>query len=401
MAAKLQKRIKLAGLVILLLAVTQIPFAYRRIVTSSAASKVASIESSPKAGADVRMHEVRGIIHAHTSIGGHSTGTFDELIAGADRAGVDFVVMTEHYSDEYDTASLTLNGKIRNTFFVGGNEIDTADGERFLMVPGGPGAAGLRRLPTGEALGQMHADQRLGLVTYPERIKNWEHPFDGIEVLNLHTEAKDANKLLMFFDAFWSVSAYPELGLARFIRRPEEALRQYDRVASERRVTLFAGTDAHSNIGVHLFGDDAGHKLFGIKLDPYEAMFRIMRMHVLLPNDTEPNGRSIVEGIRMGRAFVGVDCLGDTTGFTFLSADGGSLMGDEIPTAKELVARTPSPGRIIAYKNGAMFAEIDNGDELRFTPDGPGAYRIEAYRPMLDSPYDRVPWIMSNPIYLR
>ncbi len=48
--------------------------------------------------------------------------------------------------------------------------------------------------------------------------------------------------------------------LASYFKRPDENLRKFDGIAAKRNVSLVAGTDAHSNIGFHLFGDDAGNK---------------------------------------------------------------------------------------------------------------------------------------------
>ncbi len=104
-----------------ILAVVQIPFIYRRYVLGKRFDQIARIQSQRAAAADPDFAEYKGNIHVHTSLGGHSTGGFDELIAAANSNGLDFVVMTEHYSENYDTAALTLNGVFGKTLFVGGN----------------------------------------------------------------------------------------------------------------------------------------------------------------------------------------------------------------------------------------------------------------------------------------
>jgi hypothetical protein len=38
---------------------------------------------------------------------------------------------------------------------------------------------------------------------------------------------------------------------------------------------------------------------------------------------------------------------------------------------------------------------------MKFEPQGPGEYRVEVYRELLGSPFDKMPWIISNPIYVR
>ena len=208
------KRILLTFLAIILL--VQIPFIYRRYQTGKLAMSIAELNSTRTERTDPNFKEYKGIIHAHTNLGGHSTGSFDELIAGANANGLDFVLMTEHWSDAYDTSVLTLNGVYGNTLFVGGNEIDTADSDRFLMIPGSRDAAGLRNVPTNAVLEKLHSENRLALITYPEKFKSWDSSFDGIEVFSLHTSAKKMNPLTGVFEIIWSFPAYPELTFASY-----------------------------------------------------------------------------------------------------------------------------------------------------------------------------------------
>jgi len=413
---KILKRILLALLIIIL--VIQIPFVYRRYKMGQLAQKIAQSSADRIIGDDPQFKEYKGVIHAHTSLGGHSTGGFDELINAANSNDLDFVLMTEHWSDAYDTAALTLNGVYGKTLFVGGNEIDTADGDRFLMIPGSADAAGLRNLPTTAVLEKLHAENRLALITYPEKFKSWDSNFDGDEVLSLHTESKKINPVTALGDLIWSYPAYPQLTLATHLRRPDENLQKFDEIATKRPISLFAGTDAHSNIGFHLFGDDAGNKLINIKIDPYATSFGVVRMHVLIEKDKPLDRGSLIEAIKAGRFFVGLDAIGDTTGFRFALSRGdetihmgGTLAPSEYP---RLTLNVPPETNVEPYHLGVppqMSVRIYRNGEL-FPLDlvpaiyskqsfEPGTYRVEVYRDDLGPPFDKMPWILSNPIYLR
>src|SRR5690606_41074926 len=105
---KLVKRIAIGLIAAAVL--LQVPFIYRRYSIGRLADKVTALQSTRTQAPDPGFREVKGIIHAHSSLGGHSHGTFDELIDAANRNGLDFVVLTEHYSDKFDTSALTLNG---------------------------------------------------------------------------------------------------------------------------------------------------------------------------------------------------------------------------------------------------------------------------------------------------
>jgi len=217
------------------------------------------------------------------------------------------------------------------------------------------------------------------------------------------------NPFTVFFDMIWSFPAYPALTYAEYFQRPDTNLQRYDeRIAStDRRVTLFAGTDAHSNIGFHIFGDDAGNKLINLKLDRYETIFRLARLHVLLGRDRDLTRENLNYAVKQGNAFVGLDAIGDSTGFTFEAGQplSTAIMGDEVSqadaSASGLKAAAPLPGRFVVFRNGEKIYESDVTSEIKIDPTGPGAYRVEVYRDDLGPPFDKMPWILSNPIYVR
>lgn len=400
---------KILLILLAILVAIQAPFIYRRYKVGKLAEKIATLNAERTMRADDRFNEYKGIIHAHTSLGGHSTGGFDELIAAANANDLDFVVMTEHYSDAYDTSALTLNGVYGKTLFVGGNEIDTSDSDRFLMIPGSGDAAGLRKVPTTAVIEKLHSENRLALVTYPEKFKSWDSNFDGIEVFSLHTNAKNMNPFTAIFDGIWSFPSYPDLVLASYFKRPDANLQKFDETAAKRKISLFAGTDAHSNIGFHLVGDDTGNKFLNFKFDSYETIFRLARQHVLIEKDKPLTQENLIEALKAGRSYIGFDVLADTRGFEYsaTSSDGKTaIQGDEFPLSPNTVLRASLNWsyvvRFIVYRNGEIYASAaDYTNDLEMTLREPGVYRVEGYLYWLGPPFDKMPWIISNPIYVR
>lgn len=400
---KLWKKILIVAVGLLVLA--QIPFVYRRIQYSRRAEMIAKTDSVRTVRTLPGRRELKGVIHIHTNIGGHSTGTFDELIEAAEKNGLDFVLMTEHTAALYDTAALTLKGKYKNVLFVSGQEVETISGDRFLMIPGGPEVHGDALLETPKFLEKYHARNQIALITYPERFKTWSSAFDGIEVFSLHTNAKTETPVYALGDLFWSFRSYPELVFAEWFRRPDENLKRFDEAAKTRRVTLFGGTDAHSNIGFHLLGDDAGNRLLSIKLDRYETILRLVRAHVLIPDGAEANQDTVIAAVRNGNLFVGFDVFGDSSGFGFAAGEGpgAAIMGDEIVLRDGLTGRAaaPVPARFVVFRDGEAVGEWKSTSEIAFEIREPGAYRVEVYREELGGELASMPWIISNPIYVR
>ncbi len=384
----------------------QIPFIYNRWQTGNLAEKISSLKSQKTKTINQEYTDYKGVIHVHSFLGGHSTGTFDELLIGAEKNQLDFVLMTEHASDFYDTSAMTVRGLYNKTLFVGGNETSTADGNRFLVLDGFPELKTIKRMNTKDFLLEIHSRKRLGFVTYPYKFKSWNEEVDGIEVFSLHTNAKKMNAISFLFDAIWSYKTYPELTLAGYFKHPGDNLRKFDELTKNRKVTLFAGSDAHSNLGFHILGDDANNKLINVKFDNYETIFRLVRTHILIPKNETLNKDNLLKALKDGNAFIGFDVLSDTSGFSFTgeSINQTKTMGDEIFLESgevNLKADAPQVARFLLFKNGEKVFESGETTEINFKVKAKGAYRVEVYLDSLGSPFDEMPWIISNPIYVR
>lgn len=399
---KLWKKILLIVFVIFLL--TQIPFVYNRYQFGQLAGKINQLQAQKAAIPNSNFNDYKGVIHVHTAIGGHSTGNFDELIEGASKNNLDFVVMTEHTAALYDTSTLTLKGNVGGVLFVNGQEVETAT-DRFLLLPGTADAGKMNRVATTDFLNAVKANNKLAFITYPEKHKTWDAAFDGIEIFSLHTNAKKMNPVFVLFDAVWSYYSYPELVLAKYFQRPNENLQKFDEITQTRKSTLFAGTDAHSNIGFHLFGDDAGNKIINLKIDRYETIFRAMRNHVLLEKEKALSQETLLQALKDGHCFIGLDALSDTAGFLFTAENGRELkiMGDEIALSESvnLKAAAPQIARFVVFKNGEKIYEEKDVAQINFQTKERGTYRTEVYLDSLGEWFNQMPWIVSNPIYVK
>ena len=376
---------KFVFLVILLLIVTsQVPFAYRRYKLSRLNAAIQQLNSERKSPPQQNgFVEYKGVVHVHSFLGGHSSGTFAEIISAAQTNQLQFVVMTEHTEKEFDTAAMTLSGMHGGVLFVNGNEVSAANGDRLLVLP-----------------------DKVSIAAYPEEFKNWDtKEFNGVEVYNVFTNAKQINPVVAFFDVLWSHRRYPELIFALYLDRPDHSLYKWDQALARARLTATAGNDAHANIGVSL-KDSSGKTLLGIQLDPYETSFRLVRLHVLLEQNKTFDTASLLQAIKAGHCFIGFDFLGDSSGFSFEAENGRErkIQGDEIALTQEtrLRVQTPVPGRIVVFKNGVTFTIENSGASVNEFPIRErGVYRVEVYLPQLGGMVAGKPWIISNPIYVR
>lgn len=399
---------KLFLILLILLLVSQIPFAYRRYKLGRLNARIQQVNSQRVVAQPTDLVEYTGVVHVHSFLGGHSKGGFKEIISAAQSNKLDFVVMTEHALQEFNTADMTLKGTYGGVVFINGIETTTESG-RWLIIPenelemSGP-------VNTLEEIERTPERKVFPVVAYPEEFKAWDtDKYKGVEVYNVYTNAREINPVAIFFDGLWSYHSYPHLLFANFYRRPSTNLKLWDEAIAStgKKLVAFAGNDAHANIGFELT-DSSGKKLLGLNLDPYERSFRLVRMHVVSkPSADEPTatpGR-LLAAITAGNCFIGYDIFGDTTGFRYTAQDDNEsrIMGDEIKLDGEvrLNVRLPVAGRIVLFKDGAIVREAANISSLEFVAKERGSYRVEAYLPQLGTPVGDQPWIISNPIYVR
>ena len=396
---------KIVLILFVLLLLSQIPFAYRRYQLGRLQAAIISLESQRQTSAhDDGPIEYRGVVHVHSFLGGHSSGTFQEIIAAAASNKLDFVVMTEHPAREFNTADMTLKGKHNGVLFINGNEVKTASGDRLLLVPGDEQAGKASESSTADVV--QRRTSGLQFVAYPAEFNSWElSGLTGVEVYNVYTNARKMNRLLMFFDIIWSYRKYPDLLFASFYERPS-ALAQWDHAIRKKKEKLvaIAGNDAHANVGLSI-NDSSGEPLLGLRLDPYERSFRLVRLHVLLGTSGELNEESLLAAIAEGHCFIGFDLFGDTSGFRFTARDRdeNKIMGDEIKLDDEvrLTASLPVPARIVLFKDGVAIKDDQNVSSMEFIAKEKGSYRVEVYLSQLPGRIKDQPWIISNPIYIR
>ncbi len=363
------------------------------------------MEANRKDSKNPEFNEFKGVIHVHSWLGGHSTGDFEELLVGAQKNELDFVVMTEHANTFYDTSMMTLRGFNEGVLFIGGNELDTENQDRYLLLPGSDKAEEMTRESNEEFLEIVHSQDKIAIMSYPEKYKEWDSKYDGIEVFNMSTNLKGINVPYFLFDALWSFGFYPELTLAGYLKRPHVSLRRFDEISMKRKIMLVGGPDAHSNIGFHIFGDDAQHKFLNFKFDQYENAFRISRTHVLIEMEKQLSQETLLGAIKNGHSFLGFDVFADTTGFSFSATNGREtrIMGDEISFIEnqtELKGTSPQVAQFVVFKNGEMMWESDQTTEFDLKITDKGVYRVEVFLNSLGKPFDQMPWIVSNPIYL-
>ncbi len=214
---------------------------------------------------------VYGAYHVH-SVRSDGSGTVDEIAAAAARAGLQFVIFTDHgdatrppQPPAYRHGVLCLDGV----------EIGTGSGHLVALGLTGPAPYPL----AGAAADVIEDVHRLGgwtVAAHPNspkpalRWRAWNTPFDAIEWLNADSEWRDEPVSRLIATAARSVLRPPE-SVASLFARPVATLRRWDSLVRNRPVTAVLGLDAHARIGAD---SDGGARGPVIRWPGYEQMFR-------------------------------------------------------------------------------------------------------------------------------
>src|SRR5258705_13298987 len=105
------KRLKQLALVSLALALlSQIPFAYRRYKLGRLNAAIQIVNSERKMSDTGGLAEYVGVVHVHSFLGGHSTGTFSQIISAAPANKLQFFLITEQPQKDFYNAQKNLQG---------------------------------------------------------------------------------------------------------------------------------------------------------------------------------------------------------------------------------------------------------------------------------------------------
>ena len=350
---------------------------------------------------------IRGAMHIHTKRSDGS-GTPEQVAAAAARAGLQFIVLTDHGDGSVRTPSRPAYQS--GVLVVDAVEISGDDGHVVAL--------GLGKTPYplgGEVRDIVEDVARMGgmpIAAHPGSAKlnlrwtEWTSAFSGLEWLNGDSEYRDEG---------WSIArtllTYPfraAPSLARMLDRPEAILRRWDELTARRRMVGLAGTDAHARLDVR--GDESGGRLAMLPIPGYEPMFRTFSMTapgITLTRDAEQDAAALLDAIRQGRVYTSIDALAAPAAVSFSAVRGDVAwaMGDFVPPVDgdielRVDSNAPANSTIVLMKNGEPATSATGRTLRQIVPASPAVYRVEIQvRGAPGKP--PVPWVITNPIYVR
>ena len=211
------------------------------------------------------------------------------------------------------------------------------------------------------------------------------------------------------FDLAVSLLLYGEndqLALVRLARTPTENFAKWDELLQQRHVAGVCAADTHAKIRLGPIRE--------WRFPDYEPSLKVAREHVLVSPDAGAGNPALaspaelVDAMKNGHSFCGLDSLYPSDGFTFhvsdSSASGGP--GDTLrwTGAAHLQVSVPSGSSLPLIKVFRDGREID--EQKARTLDepitGPGRYRAEVFlhQPGITGWGRWTLWVFTNPVYV-
>ena len=330
-----------------------------------------------------------GAFHVHSTLSDgyeHISG----IAKQARTARTDFVLLTDHGTPHPESS--LIRETVSGVQFIGGSEVESANGHLIVIAPDTVPLFKLPRAPT-EAVRDIKTWDGLSVVTYPEDPEigwnYWEEGFvpNGLEIMNITSYFRASTwpqrfrwALFLPFNHYYYLKA---------LQPPDYALERWDEFLKRAPVWAFFASNAH--------GGFALTKNYHLRTPSYTSIFSYVGLGV-------PRNADLEHSIRTGNFFSVVRGAGEPQRFQFgvrtkhgiysagsqVEGPASVFVGIEV---EELVTL------LIIKRNGRVVINTqEHSASIELAT--PGVYRAEIY--LTEHPFlgPRIPWIVSNPIFI-
>lgn len=342
-------------------------------------------------------------IHSKRSDG---SGDVDAIADAAARAGLRYIILTDHGDATRAPAPPEYR---RGVLCIDAVEIGTSDGHLValgLTKPSPYPLAGEGR----DVLEDVHRQGGFAILAHPDSPRDnlkwraWSIPYDGVEWLNMDSEWRDERPYRIAGDAL-RYFVRPAETMAGMFRRPRPTLRRWDSTTRLRPIVGLAALDAHAGWNT---GEEPRRSSW-VSIPSYVQMFRTLTQAVILETplsgDAAADAPRVLEAIAQGHTYSAVRGIADAATLDFSATMGQRTlrMGDEVPrdgTPIRLQASVPGvpDASLTIVRDGVSLGTFPG--RASFDVSSAGRAGVESYRVEVAYGNRRVPWLVSNPIYI-
>lgn len=340
-----------------------------------------------------------GAIHIHSKYS-DGTGTLEEIVEAAKKAGLSWIIMSDHNSLKakegiYDGVSVIV-----------ANEITPGEQNHYLALD--VKTVTSPKISPEEFIQDVKNQGGFGFIAHPDgkiSKKDWQRyyqwtnwdikGFDGIEIWNFMSNWSDCYDGKNPFKI-----AYAYLFKDYSLSGPTQStLSWWDDLNNKTSdiVPAIGGLDAHA-VRVKT-------SIFNVKLFPYESLFKsivnIVHLDEPMPKEFSAQREAILSAIKEGRNIIMNSAwsrkyLKKQHPLIYINKGSQDFYPGEICDSDSnltLNVYLPLKAEIRVIKDGEKISSA-HSDNLTLNNLEKGKYRIEAY-------YKQKPWIFSNPISVK
>jgi hypothetical protein len=353
---------------------------------------------------------IPGVLHVHSRTS-DGRGTWEDIAAAAARAGLRFVVITDHGDG---TRLPETPAYLSGVLCIDGVEISTRGGHYVALdLPQTPYRLG------GDArdvVDDVHRFGGFGIAAHPDspkselRWSDWTLPIDGVELINpdtswrVHAFGAGMRPRLGLLEALLAYPFRPRESIASLLTDDGGVRRRWLQLSLERPVAAVAGADAHAQIA--LSNSDSGDNGYALPIPSYEASLSVLSVHVRaeqpLSGNPVSDAHAVLTALRSGRSYLAVDGWATPAAFEFTASSGGRSVGEGEtlsgggPVRLQVRSNRPAGYRTTVWRDGEP---LDGGhDERAFELSVGGeaaTYSVEIAR---TGRREEPAWLTSNVI---
>lgn len=330
--------------------------------------------------------EIEGVYHIHSKFS-DGWGSVDTIAQAASRNSLDFVIVTDHGSPNF--RSLAAQGWKGKTLILAGSELSVSRGHLVALDFPRPSQSFSQN--TEDAVHEISELGGFTVIAHPYAKTKWSWgesvEYSGLEIIN--GDAMLRSNLPHALPYFPALLLKPRFVLLKMLSDPSPFLKRWDERNTHAPLYGYFSLDAH---------------VF------YRPTFSLLHLHLLLQqplsSDFETAKNQVFAALRKGKFYNAVDAAAQAKGFRFTAKKGEKIlsMGETLILDSPLVLEVKAP-----YSFRTEMRLLRDGKPVLSSPEKrlsykaglPGIYRVEVYLKE-NSPLDnKIPWIVSNPIFLR
>ena len=330
--------------------------------------------------------EIEGVYHLHTQFS-DGRKRVDEIAKIASQADLNFIIITDHGSPNYE--SYASQGWKEGVLVLAGSELSVSRGHLVALGFNLPSRKFSQKAE--HAAYEIEGAGGFSIIAHPYSKTNWSWGefigYSGIEIMNADSMLR--RNIFAFLPSLPALLFNPKYAFLKSLDNPYRNLRKWDELNNIHPIYSYFGTDAH---------------LF------YRPLFESFHLHLLLQaslsKDFNEAKDQVYESLRSGRFYNAVHSAAHAKGFRFWGEKGAEklLMGNETSLSSPVTLHIQAP-----FSFNAEIHLIHNGKSIyrsmdvhsSYVASQPGTYRAEVYLKERSPLSKNIPWIVSNPIFIK